>query len=136
MRGPGSGWRGISKITVGYWTDSWSEDEISFWLNYTVGQDNEKMEVSQKILLKSTIPNFGGSRWWFVCQMEGIGWLCNRRMVTLHLPSREIFFGCRFSIILPTPVARITTSLSLYAHMAREAGFTPEEVKKAMMERF
>lgn len=132
-----SGDNGGYSPSVEYWVDSWSEEEISLRLNYTVGLDNKERQICQSILLKSATPNYGGSRWFFICQLAKNGWTCNRRMVTLHLPPRQILFGCRFCYDLTYTSSQNSHKFDrLYAHLSRETGLTPKAVKKAMIEEF
>lgn len=123
--------------TLEYWVDSWSEEEISLRLNFTVRLDNEKREVTQHIILRSTTPNYGGSRWFFICQLARNGWTCSRRMVTLHLPPRQILFGCRSCYDLTYSSCQDSHKFDIfYTNLAKKAGLTFKKVKKIMMERF
>ncbi len=45
--------------------------------------------VDETIILQSTKPHFGGSRWWFTCP------LCKSRMGKLYLPPKSNYFACR-----------------------------------------
>lgn len=49
---------------------------------------NHGLPVQQNIKLDSTTPNYGGARWWFLCQ-------CNQRVSRLHMPSDAYRFLCR-----------------------------------------
>jgi hypothetical protein len=45
--------------------------------------------VRQEIPLVSTMPHYGGIRWWFLCPK------CNQRVSTLHKPNETCCFFCR-----------------------------------------
>src|SRR5580693_8585415 len=73
------------------WTDDYSEDStIGFEVNttdphnpflrlyYSFKDSGENMDY--KIALTRTVPQYGGSRWWFICPGTG------RRVTKLYLP--------------------------------------------------
>jgi len=41
------------------------------------------------VSLRSTVPNYGGRRWWFICPLKGI------RAAKLYLPPGATCFACR-----------------------------------------
>ena len=117
--------------SVRYTVNSLGENEIIFRLNFTVGQDEQKKEVSQSIVLKPTTPNYGGKRWWFICSLAKDGRLCNRRVATLHIPPGGIYFGCRSCYDLTYTSCQESHKFdSLFAHIAYETGSTPSAVKR------
>lgn len=51
------------------------------------------LNVCENISLVSTIPHFGGVRWWFLCPIGDCPNSCSNRVGKLHL--RDGHFGCR-----------------------------------------
>ncbi len=65
-------------------------------LFYTITpRGGEPVDYDYKILLASTIPNYGGRRWWFVCPLVKGGRSCYRRCGKLYLPPGGRYYGCR-----------------------------------------
>jgi hypothetical protein len=54
-------------------------------------QDDQRYAVE----VTSTVPRFGGLRWWFVCPLSVNGNECGRRVGKLYLPDGARYFGCR-----------------------------------------
>ena len=63
------------------------------WLRlfYTVTRAGGKVDADYRIPLVTTVPHFGGLRWWFTCPGEA----CRRRVRRLYLPPRGTYFLCR-----------------------------------------
>ena len=122
--------------SVEYLVNSWSEEEIRLQFNYTIVRGNAERQIVQEIILRSMALNYGGSRWFFICQLARNGLTCNRRMATLHLPPHEILFGCRYCYDLTYRSCQDSHRFDIfYTTLARKTGLTFKEVKKAMMER-
>jgi hypothetical protein len=52
-------------------------------------------KIECPIELQSTVPHFGGKRWWFVCPgIEGRE-TCDRRVAKLYFPPGAVGFACR-----------------------------------------
>jgi len=47
------------------------------------------MQAHQQIPLRHTTPNYGGTRWWFLCPK------CDQRVSLLHKPRESYCFFCR-----------------------------------------
>jgi hypothetical protein len=60
-------------------------------LHYTFRSE----ERSQRIELVSTVPNYGGLRWWFLCPAWVQGRACLRRVRKLYLVPGAGMFACR-----------------------------------------
>jgi hypothetical protein len=52
-------------------------------------------EENYRVPLTSTLPFFGGRRWWWTCPLTINGRACGRRVAKLHLPPGGRLFGCR-----------------------------------------
>ena len=52
-------------------------------------------EAETSVFLTTTVPPFGGVRWWFTCPLVVEGWPCQRRVRKLYLPPGRRYFGCR-----------------------------------------
>src|SRR6267378_1754068 len=82
-------------LSVGYWLELKAEDQRVVHLVQKVKADGTETRFHEPILLTSTIPNFGGVRWWFICPLIEDGVACKRRVKKLFLPPGETYFGCR-----------------------------------------
>jgi hypothetical protein len=82
-------------LSVGYWLEFKAEDQRVVHLAQKVEADGTETRFVEPILLSSTVPNFGGVRWWFICPLIEDGLACKRRVKKLFLPPGETYFGCR-----------------------------------------
>jgi hypothetical protein len=71
--------------TMGYGSSTYSGATGSLWLRYVV--DGKSMHYA--ITLVSTVPHYGGRRWWFICPIEKI------RVSKLYLPPGATRFASR-----------------------------------------
>lgn len=87
------------------WTRGDWENNINFWVsteeNYiemiysiTVRLSGEKTDMRYKIPFVTTPCNYGGKRYWFVCQLEKNGVYCGRRVGRIFAVDK--WFGCRY----------------------------------------
>ena len=51
--------------------------------------------LDYRIRLVTTIPNYGGRRWWFICPLSRDDGGSPRRVSKLYLPPGERYFGSR-----------------------------------------
>jgi hypothetical protein len=86
------------------------------------------------IPLTSTIPNYGGLRWWFLCPMSKDGVLCNRRTSRLYLPSGEKYFGCRQCHDLTYMSCQDSHKNTIFSELARETGMTQRQVRRSILQ--
>jgi len=72
-----------------------SEERAYINLKYTNTnqQTNEKEDMDYRIELDTTLCNFGGKRYWFICPLYRNGQYCGRRVGVLYNIGR--WFGCR-----------------------------------------
>ena|SRR5260370_19481903 len=82
-------------LSVGCWLEFKAEDQRVVHLAQKVEADGTETRFVEPILLSSTVPNFGGVRWWFICPLIEDGLACKRRVKKLFLPPSETYFGCR-----------------------------------------
>src|SRR5262249_46565638 len=93
----------------------------------------EQQSLNYPIGLTSTVPRFGGLRWWFVCPLVVRGVPCRRRVGKLYLPGNARYFGCRRCYDLTyTSCQESGKHDHLYALLAANMGTTPQEVKQLM----
>jgi hypothetical protein len=80
-------WRsGEMAIATVEWSSSvYSDGTGTLWLQYPA--DGERMYYT--ITLVSTVPHYGGRRWWFICPIKKI------RVAKLYLPPDAKQFGSR-----------------------------------------
>lgn len=77
-------------------------ERASLVLIYTWTPDGRKPEpVEQRIALVSTVPHYGGRRWWMLCPFTG------RRVAKLHLPPGGGKFASRKAWRLPYRSQRV-----------------------------
>jgi len=63
--------------------------------HFARGRPHEGERLRYHVELVSTVPRFGGLRWWFVCPLVVNGVPCRRRVGKLYLPGGASYFGCR-----------------------------------------
>jgi hypothetical protein len=66
-------------------------DSASITLDYRV--DDQPMRYAVRLV--STVPRFGGRRWWFLCPLARKDGKPPRRVAKLHLPPGQRYFGSR-----------------------------------------
>jgi hypothetical protein len=71
--------------TLGFGSTTYSDSTGTLWLQYVV--DGKPMHYT--ITLVSTVPHYGGRRWWFICPIEKI------RVAKLFLPPGATRFASR-----------------------------------------
>jgi hypothetical protein len=80
-------WRfGETRIAAVEWNSSvYADGTGTLWLRYTA--DGERMYYT--VTLVSTVPHYGGRRWWFICPIKKI------RAAKLYLPPDATQFASR-----------------------------------------
>lgn len=95
------------------WSYGYSEDKSS--ISFSINRDNwgavnekthiklqytntshrtgEKEEMNYKINLTTTLCNYGGKRYWFICPLTKNGQYCGRRVGVIYSIGK--YFGCR-----------------------------------------
>jgi hypothetical protein len=84
----------------------------------------------------STVPRFGGLRWWFVCPLAVNGRDCGRRVGKLYLPDGARYFGCRRChdlVYRSSQQARKPGALLF--RIAAQVGCSPQEVNRLLFGR-
>ena len=78
----------------GSWTQHHGFTGEGAWirLRYTL---RTGQRMSEDVPLQTSVPHFGGVRWWLTCPRTVDGEHCNRRVGKLYLPPGERYFGCR-----------------------------------------
>lgn len=87
--------RGERILALRYWLEPKTEDRAVLRITSRLEADGTETSLVEPILLASTIPNFGGVRWWFICPLIVKEVACNRRARKLYLPPGARYFGCR-----------------------------------------
>lgn len=78
---------GIQTGSIGLRSSMVQGEEHIFFFYTCTDRHGNKTEVDNRIQLTSTLCNFGGRRWWFVCSG------CGRRVGVLYLSDK--YFSCR-----------------------------------------
>lgn len=77
--------------TIRYVSDMSDQDQASVRLMYSANGES----MNYVVRLVSTVPQFGGRRWWFVCPLARKDGGPPRRVANLHLPPGQRYFGSR-----------------------------------------
>jgi hypothetical protein len=96
------------------WTTSWSRNGevvgsvayrlesgvngpvgLRFMYTITSNETGEKKNYNYIIPVVTTLCNYGGKRWWFICPLVVNGRSCRRRCRMVYLPPAAEYFGCR-----------------------------------------
>ena len=97
VRWGGMNWsrNGEQTGSIGFTVSTVEGDEyVRFQYTQTDRNTDEKTELDYKVRIVSTLCNYGGRRWWFICPLVVNGYACNRRVGVLYLASGK-YFGCR-----------------------------------------
>lgn len=82
---------GVENGKIGYVVSGESQP-TTLRLQYTINPRTENaIEMDYPVHLTTTSLPWGGSRYWFVCPLDG----CGRRVGCLYLPRGGKYFGCR-----------------------------------------
>jgi len=148
----GQAWRGSI-----WWTSSRTGERTSsigyeFWpaeaeggtvragrlrLRYTTKRHAGNVDSDYWIDLETTPCNFGGVRWWFLCPMVRGGRPCRRRCGKLYCPGHALYFGCRECYDLTYTSCQESHKFdAMFAALAADTGFTPDQVKRALTNRW
>jgi hypothetical protein len=65
------------------------------WVRLFYTFTESKDEIDYRIRLVTTLPRFGGLRWWFICPLVVNDRPCGRRVGKLYLTPDGRYFGCR-----------------------------------------
>jgi len=68
----------------------WGNNYIRLRYAKTDRFTRKKFSLDYKVTLVSTVCNYGGRRWWFICPLRN----CGRRVGVLYLGGGK-YFGCR-----------------------------------------
>jgi len=66
-----------------------------FQYTITDRHSGEKTDYDYKVSLTTTLCNFGGVRYWFICPLSLNGVYCGRRVGKLYLGPGGRYYGCR-----------------------------------------
>jgi len=86
---------GQTTNSVIFYLESYRAISNTLRLIYQWGGPQQGIWTEETIQLVTTLPYFGGLRWWFVCPLIVSGHVCQRRVRRLHLPPGGRYFGCR-----------------------------------------
>ncbi|MFC1657261.1 hypothetical protein ACFL2P_01640 [Candidatus Moduliflexota bacterium] len=106
-------------------------------LHYVITRpDGEKKAMDYKVLLETTRPHFGGSRWWFICALTVGSKPSWRRVGKLYLPPGGSYFGCRHCYDLTYQSCQESHKFDrMYADLADKfPGMTAKDVERMFSE--
>lgn len=90
--------RALKKKSIGYIeyaVRSTRDQKPVILFKYFLKREGDIQEVEEQVVLQSTRPFFGGSRWWFTCPIMQGDTPCKKRVAVLYLPPGSLYFGCR-----------------------------------------
>jgi hypothetical protein len=121
---------GEEKSRIGYRVDCRDPFSCWLWLYYTIIRTltGEEKNVDYKIGLQTTVPHFGGIRWWFSCP------ICGRRAAKLYVPPGASIFACRQCHRLTYDSCLLSNNRDI-VQLAREFGRKPGEVRRILLRR-
>jgi hypothetical protein len=120
-----------SSIGIDVMTQDMGQPSVVLFYTHTTGE--EPRQEQYKVRLTTTVPRFGGIRWWFLCPMISEEFPCDRRVGKLYLPPGRHYFGCRHCHRLSyTSCQESRKYQALYRHIAANLGEDMGEVKRIM----
>lgn len=127
-------WSSGGRVTdsVGYVIDlrPGSEQGRGLVLQYWAGRGELAKSVEYQVRLVTTVPRFGGVRWWFLCPLDVGGRMCGRRVAKIHLPPGAHYFGCRQCHGLTYQSCQESRKWdALFASLAAETGYHPKFIR-------
>lgn len=70
-------------------------------ISYSIGRDGEDKEsIEQQVPLTTSVCNYGGSRYWFICPIYRNGHYCGKRVGKLFKYGGSKYFACRHCLDL------------------------------------
>jgi len=81
----------VPHATIGYEADLTDEGNACLRLHYRRNAE----AVDYKVRVVTTVPNYGGRRWWFICPLLRDDGGPPRRVAKLYLPPGSKYFGSR-----------------------------------------
>ena len=122
---------GKESASIGY--ESNLQDPDAAWLRLFYTAKGEPIDYT--IRLKTTRPNYGGRRYWFLCPLVRPDGGPPRRVAKLYLPPGSRYFGSREGYRLTyTSCQKSGCFRSLYRIMAAEMGTDEATVRMAVRE--
>jgi hypothetical protein len=102
-------------------------------LAYTHLYGGEPRQERYQVRLTTTVPRFGGIRWWFVCPLVRCGRPCGRRVGKLYLPPGGRYFGCRHCYCLSYTSSQESRKYDgPYRRLARDMGMDVRTTRRLM----
>jgi len=74
---------------ISYTADMFDPEHAALVLKYTITENSEKRDYTQRIRLSYTVPPYGGKRWWMHCPVNG------QRVGKLYMPPNAETFASR-----------------------------------------
>ena len=120
---------GASHSSIGYEADLCDQDRA--WLRLEYRRNDEP--VDYKVKLVTTKPNYGGTRWWFICPLVRQDGGPPRRVGKLYLPSGQKYFGSRAGHDLTyTSCQESGKDRRFFSRLAEETGLDDEVVRRLL----
>ena len=114
---------------IGYTADLSNPSGGTMRLTYT--SNGEPMDYM--IQLVSTVPTYGGRRWWFLCPLSRADGGPSRRVTKLHLPPGARYFGSREAYRLTYTSCRESGKFaSLHRRLAADLGMDAASVRRSL----
>jgi hypothetical protein len=86
-------------------------------------QNGERIDYCDRVRLTTTLCNYGGQRYWFLCP------ICCRRVGSLYVAPGDVHFGCRLCNNL-TYRSRNRSPMERFGHIGRQAKRLRGQIKR------
>lgn len=118
-----------SHAQIGYAADLSSPNGATMRLTYTTNG----VPMDYVVQLVSTVPTYGGRRWWFLCPIARADGGPSRRVSKLHLPPGARYFGSRQAYRLTYESCRESGKYaSLHRRLASDLGMDAASVRRSL----
>ena len=114
---------------IGYAADLSNPNGGTMRLTYTTND----APMDYVVQLVTTVPTYGGRRWWFLCPLARSDRSPPRRVAKLHLPPGARYFGSRQAYHLTYESCRESGKFaSLHRRLAAELGMDAVSVRRSL----
>ena len=118
--------------TIGYSADMRDPEAATLTLDYRVNAQPTRYTIG----FVTTVPRYGGRRWWFLCPLNRTDGGPRRRVAKLHLPPGGRYFGSRQAYGLTYKSSQQNGhNRSLYRFLALKMGTEEATIRRALRPR-
>ena len=94
--------------------------------------NGDEIDIDYRIPLATTLCNYGGVRYWFICPLIVNGQLCGKRVGVLYKPDFSNYFGCRSCFNLTYTSCRLNGLGKRFGRICnpQELAYLHKQIKK------